>query len=268
MKINNQLIRKFQPYYDPSEVVKDEEESLELLEWIEKYRGKLPDKDILWLLLRNEFLSDKQLRLFAVWCAREALKLDDNPDPFCVVACDVAERYTNGHAKKKELSAARAAVDAAAIAERSSVKLSVAMAVWYIPLSAAGVADWAAMTAAVSAATKAGKATERAGNAAHVAAYTAQLNHLIEMIWDEQQMKTNIGKSARIKVKFHLPAFGTAICFQRKGRYWWKTVSWTYPYLMRSESFEFVINYLKRLETLQKAKRFTTGINLLKKKEE
>jgi hypothetical protein len=73
----------------------------------------VPAKDIVWLLLRKEFLSVKDLRLFAVWCAREALKLIENPDERSVEACNVAERYVNGEATKEEfLSAYDAALDA------------------------------------------------------------------------------------------------------------------------------------------------------------
>ena len=101
--INNELIRSLTPCYDPSRYVKDEVETLSVLEWVAKYRGKVPDKDIIWLLCHKEFLSDKELRLFAVWCAREALKLVDNPDPRSVEACNVAERYANGEATDEEL---------------------------------------------------------------------------------------------------------------------------------------------------------------------
>ena len=51
--------------------------------------------------------NDRTARLFAVWCARETLKLIDEPDPRSVEACDVVERYANGKATKDELDAAR-----------------------------------------------------------------------------------------------------------------------------------------------------------------
>ena len=39
-----------------------------------------------------------------------------------------------------------------------------------------------------------------------------------------------IDTNTRIVVKrFHLPAFGTTIILQRKGRYRWKNKAWTYP---------------------------------------
>ena len=59
-------------------------------------------------------MTDKEMRLFAVWCAREALKLVDNPDPRSVNACDVAERYANGEATYEELMKARTAAYAVA----------------------------------------------------------------------------------------------------------------------------------------------------------
>jgi hypothetical protein len=114
--ISNNIIRKFKPCYDPSDVITDETEELSVKQWVEKYRKVITVNDIIWLLLRKEFISKKDLRLFAVWCAREALKLVENPDERIVEACNVAERYANGEATKKELDAARDAADAARVA--------------------------------------------------------------------------------------------------------------------------------------------------------
>jgi hypothetical protein len=112
--ISNEIIRKFQPCYDPSKYIKDENEELTVKEWVKKYMNVVTAEDILWLLLRKEFMSEKDLILFAVWCAREALKLIANPDERSVNACNVAERYANGEATKDELDAAYiAAYDAA-----------------------------------------------------------------------------------------------------------------------------------------------------------
>lgn len=105
--INNELIRSFSPCYEPSEIVTDENETLTVVEWVVKYRDKVKSKaDIVWLLCRNEFMSDKELRLFAVWCAREALKLVKNPDPRSIQACNVAEKFANGESTQEELAAA------------------------------------------------------------------------------------------------------------------------------------------------------------------
>jgi hypothetical protein len=109
--ISNEIIRKFQPCYDPSKFITDENEKLPIKDWIKKYRNVVPVKDILWILLRKEFLSKKDLKLFVVWCAREALKLVENPDKISVNACNVAEKYANGEATKEELDVAYIAAD-------------------------------------------------------------------------------------------------------------------------------------------------------------
>jgi pyruvate/2-oxoglutarate dehydrogenase complex dihydrolipoamide acyltransferase (E2) component len=126
--INNEIIRSFDPCYDPSTKGIPDNEELTVKEWVEKYKSVVPVSDIFWLLLRNEFYTDKQLRLFAVWCAREALKLVENPDQRSVDACHVAERFANGEATSQELdaasdaawAAARAASDAARHAARDA----------------------------------------------------------------------------------------------------------------------------------------------------
>jgi hypothetical protein len=111
--ISNDIIRQFQLCYYPSKLIRDENEELPIKDWIQKYRNVVPAKDIVWLLLREEFLSVKDLRLFSVWCAREALKLIEKPDERSVNACNVAERYVNGEATKEEFLAAYDAAFAA-----------------------------------------------------------------------------------------------------------------------------------------------------------
>jgi hypothetical protein len=111
--ISNEIIRQFNPCYDPSKVITDENEELPIKDWVRKYRNVVSAKDILWLLLREEFLSEKDLRLFAVWCAREALKLIENPDKRSIKACNIAERYANGEATKEDLWATRIAASSA-----------------------------------------------------------------------------------------------------------------------------------------------------------
>ena len=107
-KINNRLIRSFNPCYDPNEVGIDNKESLPVKEWIEKNRKIVKSRaDVVWLLCRKEFMSDRNLRLFAVWCAREALKLVESPDIRSINAFNVAERFANDQTTSEELAAAR-----------------------------------------------------------------------------------------------------------------------------------------------------------------
>ena len=181
--INNELIRSFSPCYDPSVKGIPDSESLPVLEWVEKYRGVVPAEDILWLLLRNEFLSDKDLRIFAVWCAREALKLVDNPDPRSIEACNVAERYANGEATDEELSSAEAvawATAAAAAAAGAAAGAAARAAAWATvgegatAAAAARDATWAAAGAAWETVNKRVREVAVAGNTRNL-----QLNYLL-----------------------------------------------------------------------------------------
>jgi hypothetical protein len=185
--ISNEIIRQIQPCYDPSKYITDENEELPIKDWIQKYRKVVPPKDILWILLRKEFLSEKDLRLFAVWCTRETLKLVKKPDKRSVEACDVAERYANGEATKDELDAAYDTApyvvnDAAYAAAYSAYYLvnDAAKAAYY----AANDANFAAFAAAFDSASDAFDITNY--YAINVAAYyasniarTAQVDKLL-----------------------------------------------------------------------------------------
>ena len=109
--MNIEDIRKHEPCYDPTKYLPDdwEGDALDILRVDEA-----PAQDRLWVVLRHDWIDDKTLRLFAVWCAREALALIDDPDPRSTEACNVAEKYANGEAADDELAAARAAARAAA----------------------------------------------------------------------------------------------------------------------------------------------------------
>ena len=150
-KISNRIIRRFHPCYDPAELGIKESEYLPIAEAVEKYRDAVKHKeDVIWLLCRPEFMTDRDMRLFAVWCAREALKLVDNPDRRSVNACDVAERFANGEATSDELDAAwsaawSAASDAASAAARDVASAAARYAAMYAAWS---VARYAASDAA------------------------------------------------------------------------------------------------------------------------
>ena len=191
--INNKLIRSFNPCYDPSEKVSDENETLPVIEWVAKYRATVPAQDIIWLLCRKEFMADRDCRLFAVWCAREALKLVDNPDIRSIDACDVSERFVNGEATEDELTAAW---DAVGDASRDAV----GAAAWDAWNTARAVGDaWdaaeAAAEAARNAAWNAARAARnaawnaaRADRAARDAAWAAR-NAAMDAAWDAQLNK-------------------------------------------------------------------------------
>ena len=141
--ITYDLVKSYAPCYDPKYITDDLDKEYTPREFILEFRDKVKKKeDILWVLLRNDFMSDKDMRLFAVWCAREALKLVDNPDPRSINACDVAERYANGEATDEELAAAWAAARAAARAAEWAAGRDAGR-------DAALAAEWAAEWAAV-----------------------------------------------------------------------------------------------------------------------
>ena len=132
------------------------------VEWAEKNCKTMmdvwwnaPHDYLLWVATRKGVLTDKQLRLFAVWCVRQVQHL--LKDKRSIEALDVAERYANGKATDEELKFARDAAGAAAWNARA--------------------AAWAAMDAAWAARATAWAAWA-ARAAARAAAWDAQDNYL------------------------------------------------------------------------------------------
>jgi len=68
--------------------------------------------DAIWCMKAIEG-RDKEIRLYAVWCARRVQHLIE--DPRSLAALDVAERFANGEATVEELNAARDAAPGAAL---------------------------------------------------------------------------------------------------------------------------------------------------------
>jgi hypothetical protein len=147
--LSNNIIRKLNIDYDPSDDIKDGNEELPIKDWIQKYKDIVPVKDIFWILCRKEFLSEKDLILFAVWCVREALKLIKTPDPRSIKACDVAEQYINGKATKEELLAAYDDANDASYIADSDISHYAADAAFYAARAALVVAN-AANNAVIS----------------------------------------------------------------------------------------------------------------------
>ena len=106
-------------------------------------------EDALWCLRAVEGY-DKDIRLFAVWCARQVQHL--MKEQRSLDALDVAEKYALGEATEDELKAARAACDAAASDAAWSAAASDAYwaAVWAASDAALATADVALATADVA----------------------------------------------------------------------------------------------------------------------
>jgi len=124
--------------------------------------------DALWCL-RAVTGHDREIRLYAVWCARRVQHL--MIDPRSIAALDVAERYANNLATEHDLEAARDAAWAAAGAPQGAAGRR-RDAAWDAARDAAGAAAWAAAGAAARAA---------AGAAARDAAGAAQEKRLREV---------------------------------------------------------------------------------------
>ena len=92
--------------------------------------------------LNLDGLTDAQLRLFAVRCARRVQHL--MTDPRSIAALDVAERHAKGEATDEEFAAARTAAWAAAWAAAAAASSAAATAA----CAAARTAAWAARDAA------------------------------------------------------------------------------------------------------------------------
>ena len=150
-------IRAIGTCYDPVEFLPENWEGtvIDILD-IEE----CPVQDRLWVVLREDFIDAKRLRLFAVYCAREALKLTDSPDPRSLNACNTAERYANGECSEKELREAGTAGVAARTAGVAA--RAVAEAAWVAAWEKAGEA------ARVEAREEAGEAAGEAARAAQV----------------------------------------------------------------------------------------------------
>ena len=119
--------------------------------------------DAIWCLRAVEG-KDREVRLFAVWCARQVQHL--MKDQRSIDVLDVAERYANGEATGDELeaawNAARDAADAAWAAAYNAADAAArdaASAALAAALAAAASAAWAATSAAASAACEAAGTT-------------------------------------------------------------------------------------------------------------
>ena len=135
-------------------------------------------QDAIWAL-RAVDGWDREIRLFAVWCARQVQHLMS--DERSLKALDVAERYANGNATYQELNAAAADADAAAsdaLAAASDAYRAAAMASW-----AAARAAWACAADAAATVRAAGDAwTADRADATDAAARATQKEKLIEII--------------------------------------------------------------------------------------
>ena len=94
--------------------------------------------DALWCL-RAVQGHDKEIRLYAVWCARQAQHL--MTDQRSIAALDVSDRFARGNASADELAAAQ---DAAQAAAQDAARAAARAAAQDAAQAAARAAAWAA----------------------------------------------------------------------------------------------------------------------------
>lgn len=138
---------------------------------------------LVWVATQNGVLTNRELRLFSVWAARQVQHL--MVDPRSIEALNVAERHANGAATDAELAAAADAARDAAYAARDAVEAPHGNGIWEAALaareagsselSAAWVVGESAGAAEAHAAAAGGRA---AGNAAWAATTAAQSDWL------------------------------------------------------------------------------------------
>jgi hypothetical protein len=156
-------IRGMNPCYDPSRYLKEDFEGtlIDLLK-----NEKIPAVDRLWVCVRQTLLTDKELQLYGLVCARMCEKYAISKE---VKECnDVVERFLEGKATREELFAAGSAAGSAA--------RSAGFAAWSAESAArsAGSAARSAARFAESAARSAESAARSAGSAARSAESAAR----------------------------------------------------------------------------------------------
>ena len=116
-KFNLNDLRKMNPCYDPNRFLSEDFNGtiLDILD-----HKEIPFKDKLWVICRNDFVSDKLMRLFAVYSYRQTLEFIKNPDPRSIEAANIAEKFANGEVEDSARSAAWSAAWSAAESARSA----------------------------------------------------------------------------------------------------------------------------------------------------
>ncbi len=140
---------------------------------------------LLWVATRKKVLADQDLRLFAVFCARQVQHL--MTDQRSINAINVAEKFANGQATAEQLAAASAAARAAA---RSGASDAASAAASDAARVGASGAAWAAAMAAVRAVARAA-ASDAAWYAARAAAWDAAM--AAQCDWLRKNTNPNFG---------------------------------------------------------------------------
>jgi hypothetical protein len=108
--------------------------------WIDEVLNISGLDDAIWCF-RSVEGCDREIRLYAVWCARRVQHL--MTDPRSVAALDVAERFARGEASDAELAAARTLAETGAWAAEAAAAPAAAWAAGAVAGASAWAAKWA-----------------------------------------------------------------------------------------------------------------------------
>lgn len=173
-------IKSWDPCYNPSKYI-DKNWKGTIIDILNLDNMTFEDK--IWVVLRTELISDKVMRLFAVWAYRQCLEFTSPPDPRSINATNIAEQYALGNATKEELKSAEESAWAAwdtALSARLAAESS-SKAVWSAAVSAESAARSAARCTDES-------ATKAAWSAARCAWYAESFGARIPWsIWSDAQ---------------------------------------------------------------------------------
>jgi len=117
-------IRKWDPCLESQQLINDHaDDELKPIEILKTPLLAGRDDWRLWVVLREELIDKRTLRLFACDCAERALRKTQVKDKRCWQAIKIARKYAEGKATGAELNAARdAARDAAWNAARDAAR--------------------------------------------------------------------------------------------------------------------------------------------------
>ena len=151
MKITRKQLRLWGACYDDAEIASLVPESR--LTPMEIAALDIPAGDRLWVLLHEEVIPARELRLLACDWAETACHAAGWADERSLTAIAVARRFACGDATEAELDATETEARAAARTARAAAGMSSAAwsAAWSAACSASGEADRAAAAAATSA---------------------------------------------------------------------------------------------------------------------
>lgn len=102
MRVTYRQILELSPYFKPKKLGMMTDYSATVSEFIKDYRNKvIRARDLYWVVCNDKFLTKKELRLYAVWCARQVQHL--MKDQRSIDALDIAEKYANGEVTVEDL---------------------------------------------------------------------------------------------------------------------------------------------------------------------